>query len=84
MYYITILRNKEAGIEELMPAKSDLVLKATLYQGKLSRSGVADMLRTSDHTARPITSALIESDTLKSASSRTPLLLAFPAQLVGH
>jgi Fic family protein len=67
-----------------LPAKSDVVLKAILYQGELSRSEVADMLGASDRTARRITSALIESGALKSESSRAPLLLAFPAKLAGR
>ncbi|WP_417827445.1 Fic family protein [Thalassospira sp.] len=67
-----------------LPAKSDLVLKAILYQGELSRRDVADILGASDRTARRVTSALIESGALKSESSRAPLLLAFPAKLAGR
>lgn len=68
----------------VLPTKSDVVLKAVLYQGELSRSEVADMLGASDRTARRITSALIETGALKSESSRAPLLLAFPAKLAGR
>lgn len=67
-----------------LPAKSDLVLKAILYQGELSRSDVSDILGASDRTARRVTSSLIESGALKSESSRAPLLLAFPAKLAGR
>ncbi|WP_420412215.1 Fic family protein [Roseibium sp.] len=67
-----------------LPAKSDLVLKAILFQGELSRSEVAEMLGASDRTARRITSELIKSGALKSESSRAPLLLAFPAKLAGR
>lgn len=67
-----------------LPAKSDLVLKAILYQGELSRREVVDMLGASDRTARRITSALIKAGALKSESSRAPLLLAFPAKLAGR
>lgn len=67
-----------------LPAKSELVLKAILYQGGLSRSEVAEMLGASDRTACRITSVLIESGALKSESSRAPLQLAFPAKLAGR
>ena len=63
-----------------LPAKSDIVLKAILYRGKLERGEVEGLLGTSDRTARRITSALLEAGALTSASTRAPLCLAFPAK----
>lgn len=67
-----------------LPPKSDIVLKATLYQGQLERGEVERILSTSDRTARRITSALLEAGALSSASSRAPLQLAFPAKYAGR
>lgn len=67
-----------------LPAKSDAVLRAVLFQGELGRGEVADVLGVSERTARRITSALIGIDALSAESSRAPLRLAFPATLAGH
>jgi len=67
-----------------LPARSDAVLKAVLYQGELARSEVAEGLGASERTARRVTSALIDAGALKSESSRAPLYLAFPAKLAGR
>ncbi len=67
-----------------LPAKSDTVLKAVLLQGELARADVVAMLGTTDRSARRVTSALIESGALTSASTRAPLQLAFPAKLAGR
>jgi Fic family protein len=64
----------------ILPPKSDIVLKATLYQGKLERGEVDSMLGMSERAARRITSALLKVGALKSESSRAPLYLAFPAK----
>lgn len=71
--------------EELMragelPPKSDVVLKATLYQGELQRGEVAGLVGLSERAARRITSALLDLGALTSDSSRAPLYLAFPAK----
>lgn len=63
-----------------LPPKSDIVLKAILYQGKLERGEVNDMLGMSERAARRITSALLKIGALKSESTRAPLYLAFPAK----
>lgn len=63
-----------------LPVKSDIVLKALLYEGQLERGAVASLLGTSDRTARRITSALVQSGALSSESTRAPLTLAFPAK----
>jgi len=67
-----------------LPAKSDTVLKAVLLQGELARADVVTLLSTTDRSARRVTSALIDSGALTSASTRAPLQLAFPAKLAGR
>ena len=63
-----------------LPPKSDLVLKAVLYQGVLERGEVDSMLGMSERAARRITSALLNAGALRSESTRAPLHLAFPAK----
>jgi Fic family protein len=63
-----------------LPPKSDIVLKAILYQGKLERGEVDAMLGMSERAARRITSALLKAGALRSESTRAPLYLAFPAK----
>lgn len=63
-----------------LPPKSDLVLKAILYQGVLERGEVDSMLGMSERAARRITSALLKAGALRSESTRAPLHLAFPAK----
>lgn len=63
-----------------LPPKSDVVLKAILYQGKLERGEVDGMLGMSERAARRITSALLKAGAIKSESTRAPLYLAFPAK----
>ena len=65
---------------DVLPPKSDAVLKSVLYQGELQRGEVATLLGMSDRAARRITSALIDIGALTSESSRAPLYLAFPAK----
>ena len=76
---IMIWAEEEMRAGEL-PPKSDIVLKAILYQGKLERGEVDDMLGMSERAARRITSALLKAGALTSESTRTPLHLAFPAK----
>ncbi len=63
-----------------LPPKSDLVLKAILYQGVLERGEVDSILGASERTSRRITSALLKAGVLRSESTRAPLHLAFPAK----
>lgn len=63
-----------------LPSKSDVVLKAVLYQGELQRAEVISLLGVSERAARRITSALLEYGALSSESTRAPLYLAFPAK----
>jgi Fic family protein len=64
----------------VLPARSDVVLKAILYQGELPRGEVASLLGMSERAARRVTSALTDIGALSSESSRAPLYLAFPAK----
>lgn len=63
-----------------LPPKSDMVLKAILYQGALERGEVDTMLGMSERAARRITSALLKAGAITSESTRAPLHLAFPAK----
>jgi Fic family protein len=65
---------------EALPAKSDIVLKALLYQGSLERGEVAPLLGLSDRAARRVTSALLDAGVISSETTRSPLFLAFPAR----
>jgi len=63
-----------------LPPKSDIVLRAILYQGVLERGEVDTMLGMSERAARRITSALLKAGAITSESTRAPLRLAFPAK----
>lgn len=63
-----------------LPPKSDIVLRAILYQGVLERGEVDSMLGMSARAARRITSALLKAGAITSESTRAPLRLAFPAK----
>lgn len=65
---------------DVLPPKSDTVLKTILYQGELQRGEVAPLLGLSDRAARRVTSALIDLGAVTSESTRAPLYLAFPAK----
>lgn len=68
----------------LLPRKSDIVLRSVLHQGVLERCEVDALLGLSSRSARRITSALLEAGVLTSQSSRAPLFLAFPAKFAGR
>lgn len=63
-----------------LPPKSDIVLKAILFQGVLERGEVDSMLGMSERAARRITSTLLKAGAITSESTRAPLHLAFPAK----
>ena len=67
-----------------LPAKSDPVMRAILYQGELPRGEVMSLLGASERAARRVTSALLEIGALTSKSTRAPLTLAFPAKFAGR
>lgn len=66
------------------PAKSEVLLRAILFQGEIARADVPDVLGLSDRAARRVTSSLVEVGAIRSESTRTPLQLAFPAKLAGR
>lgn len=80
---INIWAEEEMRGGRLAP-KSDIILRAILYKGELERGEVPDIMNVSERTARRATAALIDSGALKSATSRAPLMLAFPARLAGR
>jgi Fic family protein len=63
-----------------IPPKSDIALKAILFQGSLQRGEVDTMLGMSERAARRVTSALLKAGAITSESTRAPLHLAFPAK----
>jgi Fic family protein len=67
-----------------LPARSDVVLRAVLLQGSITRADVVALLGVTERTARRVTSALLEIGALQSESTRAPLQLAFPAKLAGR
>ena len=67
-----------------LQSKSDILLRAILFQGEIARADVADVLNLSDRGARRVTAGLIDIGAVKSKSSRAPLQLAFPAKLAGR
>jgi Fic family protein len=68
----------------VLPAKASSVLEAVLYRGELPRGEVADVLGVSDRQARRVVAALTERRVLTSESLRSPLHIAFPAELAGR
>ena len=79
-----LLWAKEEMQLKALPAKSDILLRAILYQGDISRAEVPDVIGMSERAARRVTSSLIEAGALKAESSRAPLQLSFPAKLAGQ
>lgn len=80
---ILLWAREEMQLKEL-PAKSDLLLRALLYQGEVNRSEVQDVIGLSERAARRVTSSLIDSGAIKSESPRAALQLGFPAKLAGR
>ena len=68
----------------VLPAKAGSVLEAVLYRGELARGEVADVLGVGDRQARRVVAALTERRVLTSESPRSPLHIAFPAELAGR
>lgn len=69
---------------DALPAKAGQVLEALLFRGELPRGDVASLLGASDRQARRVVSALLERGVLRSASTRAPLFLTFPAALAAR
>jgi Fic family protein len=69
---------------DALPPKAGVVLDAILHRGALPRGDVADLLGTSPRSARRVVSALIERGVVTAATTKTDLLIAFPANLAGR
>jgi Fic family protein len=67
-----------------LPARAGSILEAVLYRGELPRGQVADVLGVSDRQARRVVAALTERRVLTSKTPRSPLHIAFPAELAGR
>jgi Fic family protein len=67
-----------------LPARAGSILEAVLYRGELPRGKVADVLGVSDRQARRVVAALTERRVLTSETPRSPLHIAFPAELAGR
>ncbi len=67
-----------------LPPRAGRVLEAILLRGELPRADAAALLNAPERTARRVTSALLQQGILTSATTRTPLRLAFPARLAGR
>jgi Fic family protein len=67
-----------------LPARAGRVLEAILHRGELPRAEITVLLDAPERTARRVTSALLRQGILTSATTRTPLRLAFPARLAGR
>jgi len=67
-----------------IPEKAGSVLEAVLFRGQLPRGEVAAVLGVSDRHARRVVAALTKRRVLTSESPRSPLHIAFPAELASR
>ena len=67
-----------------LPPKAGAVLDAILYRGALPRGDVHELLNTSPRSARRVVSALIDRGVVTAATTRSDLVIAFPAKLAGR
>ncbi len=67
-----------------LPERAGSILEAVLFRGQLPRGEVAAVLGVSDRHARRVVSALTERRVLASESPRSPLHIAFPAELASR
>lgn len=74
---------EEIRVGEL-PEKAGSLLEAVLFRGQLPRGEVAQALGVSDRHARRVVSTLTERRVLTSESPRSPLHIAFPAELASR
>lgn len=75
---------KEEMLADQLPQKSDVVLSAILYRGKLPRADVAQLLGRTERTARRVTSELLKHGVITSEGARGAFKLAFPATLASR
>jgi Fic family protein len=69
---------------DALPPKAGVVLDAILYRGALPRGDVANLLGTSPRSARRVVAALIERGVVTAATTKSDLMIAFPAKLAGR
>jgi Fic family protein len=67
-----------------LPPKAAMVLDAILYRGALPRGTTAGLLGVSARSARRVVASLVESGAVTAETSRSDLLIAFPAKLAGR
>jgi Fic family protein len=67
-----------------LPPKAGTVLDAILYRGALPRGDVAELLGNSPRSARRVVSALIQRGVVTAATTKSDLMIAFPARLAGR
>jgi Fic family protein len=67
-----------------IPEKAGSILEAVLFRGELPRGEVANVLGVSDRQARRVVAALTERRVLTSNGPRSPLHIAFPAELAAR
>ena len=68
----------------VLQRKSNVVLEMMMNRRILSSGHVSRFLDISERQASRLTSALLDSEALKSASTRAPLHFAIPVKLVSH
>lgn len=67
-----------------LPPKAKDVLEVLQYRGELPRGELAEIVGTGERQARRVVEALSKHGVIRSASSRAPLHLAFPAALAAR
>ena len=67
-----------------LPSKAGMVLDTILNRGALARGDVHVLLDTSPRSARRVVAALIERGVVTAATTRSDLMIAFPAKLAGR
>ena len=80
---VLVWAEEEARLGKL-PQRAGRLLEAILYRGELPRAEIVTVLGIPERTARRVTSELLQQGVLVSASSRTPVRLAFPATLASR
>jgi Fic family protein len=67
-----------------LPPKAKDILEVLQYRGELPRGDLTEIVGTGERQARRVAEALTKLGVVKSASSRAPLQLAFPATLASR
>jgi Fic family protein len=80
---IAVWAEEETRLGNLPPKAKD-VLEALQYRGELPRGDLTEIVGTGERQARRVVEALTRHGVIKSASSRAPLHLAFPATLAAR